>query len=158
MSEEKENNTGKALEFGKLALQAIALITAIKFISDVMGRGKAGEESDDNEAAAKRARANLFKVVPPTYNDQIYRDYADTLDKAILRQTTEDEQAIYSIFQQMKNISDIGKLIEFFGHRREMFTTYYISLPQAIHEFMNEKEKDTINYILRSKKIDYKFI
>jgi hypothetical protein len=157
MSEEK-NNTGTALEAGKLALQAIALITAIGFIKDVMGKGKAGGESDDNEAAAKRARQRLYKLVPPSFNDQVYRDYADILDKAILRQSTENEKAVYDIMQQMKNISDIAKLIDFFGHRREMFTTYYISLPQSIHEFMDDKEKDTINYILRSKKIDYKFL
>lgn len=158
MSDKTTNsNYNSGLETVKLVLFAISIITAVKFLNEFFGKGKAGEESETSEAAAAKARQELFKKYPPSYNDQFYRDWADILDKAILRDATEDEDAVYEIFNEVKNVSDVAKLIEFFGHRREMFTTYYISLPQAITSKFNSREKIKLNNILRGKKIEYRF-
>jgi plasmid replication initiation protein len=157
MSEQQTNNTSNAIEVGKLILQIIAVVSAVKFLNEMFGKGKAGQENESSEAQAAAARQKLFKEIPPSYNDQLYRDWADTLDKALLRDSTEDEEAVYSVFEEVKNISDVAKLIEFFGHRREMFTTYYISLPQAITSTFNAREKLKLNNILRQKKIEYRF-
>ena len=74
-----------------------------------------------------------------------------------MEDSTEDEQAVYNVFNKMKNLSDVAKTIEFFGTKRKMFSTQYITLPQAITEYFSEGEKRTLNNILAKKRIDYSF-
>ena len=84
-------------------------------------------------------------------------DWANTLDVALMQDSTEDEAAVYNVFNKMKNISDVAKLIEFFGTKRKLFSTQYITLPQAITVYFSKGEKQTLNNILAKKRIDYSF-
>jgi len=133
-----------------------AVIGAISIIANLMSKDEAEQQHDDTEAAAAAARKKLYKEIPPSYADYVYRDYADVLDDALLKEATEDEDAVYDIFRDCKNISDVQKIIDTFGHRRELFSTRYISLPQAMKK-LSKGEKAKLNGILAAKKINYSF-
>lgn len=152
-----EGNNGNNFQTLQFILGAITIISAVAFIAKLLGKSQADEEHDTSESAAASARQDLYRLIPPSFSDYVYRDWADVLDKSILRDATEDEDAVYSIFEDIKNDSDVAKLIEFFAHRREMFTTYKISLPQAISTKFSKSEKLKLNNILRHKKISYRF-
>lgn len=154
MSEEKDNSF---IETIKLIATIATIISVITFLSKLFGKSKGEEERDQIDTGAAASRKKLYTQIPPSFSDHVYSDWADILDKAILRDATESEDAVYSVFQEMKNISDVYKTIDAFAHRREMFTTYEISLPQAIHTLFNKAEKTKLNYILFKKKINYKF-
>ena len=74
-----------------------------------------------------------------------------------MQSATEDEAAVYNVFNRMKNISDVNKTIEAFGTKRQMFTTHYLSLPQAINENFSKGEIKKLNAILSLKNINYSF-
>ncbi len=152
----ENSNNGGGWQSLQVILSLATLISVIVFLSKIFGKGKEDQEHDDTEAKARRSRDLLYLQYPPTYPEFRYRDMADILDKALLRDSTEDEDAVYGVMEKMKNVSDVSKVIDAFGHRRQMFTTYYISLPQAI-QYLNKREKKKINDILAGKKIDYSF-
>ncbi len=124
----------------------ITIISIIAFLVKILGR--------NSDTASRR---KLYSKVNPSYDEFVYKDWADTLDTALLREATEDEDAVYRIFEKCRNISDVNKLIEAFGTRRQMFTLTYVSLPQAISSTFNKKEIRKVNDILASKGIQYSF-
>lgn len=133
-----------------MILGIISVIGIVSFLMRIFGK-------DEVERKAERSRNLVYLKVRPSYPFYRYKDFADVLDTALLRQATEDEDAVYSIFEEFKNISDVNKTIEAFGTRRQMFSTLYITLPQAIATTFSEKEKKKLNGILESKGIQYVF-
>ena len=131
----------------------LSIIVAIVFLSKLIKR----DENEEIAEGAKKSRKSIYDKIPPSYEDYRYKDFADTLDTAIMQSATEDEQAVYNVFGKMKNISDVNKTIEAFGTKREMFTTHYLTLPQAITENFSKGEIKKLNAILSLKNIDYTF-
>ena len=134
----------------KVILGIAGVIGIIAFFARILGRSKF-----DMQAEASRQKAYITKR--PTYPDYLYKDWADILDTAILRESTEDENAVYGVFEKCRNISDVNKIIEAFGKRRQMFTLTWIGLPAAINNYFSYKEKAKLNGILSKKGIDYAF-
>lgn len=91
---------------------------------------------------------------PPQY----FIHAADVLDEALLKNMTEDEAAVYGVFENMENDADIFALITAFG-RREKYWTFGVtySLPEAIRATMSAGEVKQINTILKKAGIKYRF-
>ena len=137
----------------KIILGIAAVISLLMLINKLFSKS---EEELNNEKALK-SRRGTYKDVPPSYPDYVYQDYADSLQDALAVDLTEDEETVYSIFSAMKNISDVNKLIEFYGKRRLASSIGGRSLPETISKLFNPSEKAKLNGILRKKGINYKF-
>lgn len=150
MSDNSNNSfNAKNLFFGVLTAIGASLIVA-----KLLG-GK--DEDEEREKRAHISRELIYKKIPPSYPDYTYIDYGNILDTALLRSVDEDEDAVYSIFERMKNVSDVLKTIEGFGTRRQMFSTTYITLPQALSLVFSKREIKKVNDILLKKRIAYEF-
>lgn len=146
MSGEKKHSTWEII------LGVATILAALAFLAKVFGKSESEQEIE-----GQRSREDLYTKIKPSHPDFKFLDWANTLDNALMQGATEDEQAVYNIFNKIKNVSDVAKLIEFFGTKRKMFTTQYITLPQAINEYFSESEKQKLNNILLNKKISYSF-
>ena len=104
MSEEKQTPWG-------LILSVATILSAIAFLSKIFGK----DVNEENEASGQRSRDDLYKRVKPSFEDYQYLDWAKKLNTALMLNSTEDEDAVYKIFNRFKNISDLVKTIEFFG-------------------------------------------
>jgi len=154
MSNEPNNNNGNALETAKFLLSTLTIVWAVKFISDIFGKDKGQEERQDK---ANRASEEIYKKFPPSFTDNQYFDWANTLDNAILGGIDEDEVTVAEIFSKFKNASDLIKTNEFFGTRRMQRTMQYVTLGEAISHYFSPSEKKVLNTILKNKKINYSF-
>jgi hypothetical protein len=121
MSEQKQHSTFD------IVVGIATVIGAIAIISKLFSKDK----NDENEMHGQQSRDELYKKIPPSFKDYQYLDWAKSLDIALMKESTEDEDTVYSIFNKFKNISDLVKTIEFFGTSRKMFSTQYITLPEA---------------------------
>lgn len=146
MSEEKQTPWA-------LIVSIATIIGAVAFLSKIFGK----DEQEQLDARGQQSRDDLYKRIPPSYDDYQYLDWAKKLNTALMLNSTEDENMVYNVFRRFKNISDLVKTIEFFGTSRKMFSTQYITLPEAIEEYFDDSEKLVLNKILASKKIDYRF-
>lgn len=144
MSETKDKSTFE------IVVGVATIIAAIAFLVKIFGRSEADKSRDE-----------LYKSIKPNYTDFQYSDWADILETALKEGLSEDEDAVYAVFQRMRNISDLNKLIQAFGRRRTYFSVTtgikWTSLPEMIHEFFNSKEINHVNDILKSKGISYRF-
>jgi hypothetical protein len=68
-----------------------------------------------------------------------------------------DEQAIYDVFNLMKNNIDVALLIKAFGKRRVEFSTQDQELGAHLSNDLDSSEITKINNILSSKGITYRF-
>ncbi|MGZ4063934.1 MAG: hypothetical protein ACXVP0_13250 [Bacteroidia bacterium] len=132
---------------------AATIISAIFLLSKIFGRSEEEELRDD----AHKSRQKEYGKTKPSFADYVYKDFAESLTVALTDGTTEDEKVVYSVFEKMRNISDVLKTIEAFGHQRVLFTAKTISLPEAITELFSQSEKGKLNRILKGKGIDYVF-
>lgn len=147
MSEQKQHSTFD------IVVGIATVIGAIAIIAKLFGKDK----NEQNEIHGQRSRDDLYRKVKPSFADYQYLDWAKALNQAIMLDSTEDEQAVYNIFNKFKNISDLVKTIEFFGTSRKMFTTQYVTLPEAITAYFSPSERKKLNDILKRKRIDYSF-
>jgi len=137
----------------QLILSIATIIAAVAFLAKIFGK----DVNDENDQRGQRSREDLYKKTKPSFADYRYLDWAKTLTTALMLNSTEDEDAVYKVFNRMRNLSDVVKTIDFFGTKRKMFTTQYITLPEAIAEYFNPNEKKKLNDILAKKRIDYTF-
>lgn len=147
MAEENKQNTLQII-FG-----IAAVIGAIAFLNKIFGK----DEQQEKEEDAQQARERLYKKIPPSFAAFQYMDWANSIYSALFDNFTEDEKSIYNIFEKMKNISDVNKLIETFGHRRATFSLHEMSLPQMLTYYFSSGEIKKLNEILLKKKIEYAF-
>jgi hypothetical protein len=129
MSEEKQTPWG-------LILSVATIISAIAFLSKIFGK----DESEMLDERGQQSRDDLYKRVKPSFEDYQYLDWAKKLNTALMLNSTEDEDAVYAVFNRFK-----------------MFSTQYITLPEAITEYFTKGEKAILNKILAKKRIDYQF-
>lgn len=142
-------------------IKVVAGIAAIIAIVEILGKlfGKSQGDKDAEQAAQNVRIENreLYEKIPPSYAESVYRDWGNILDTALIKNANENETAVFKVFQQVKNLSDIKKLITYFGLRRSVYHPTKMTLPQAISELLNDKELEKLNSILAKKKINYRF-
>jgi len=115
------------------------------------------QSSSDKEA--KDELKNLSKIgIKPSYSDAQFSAWCEKLAYALAYNT--DEDAIYSIFESLKNEADILKLVEIFGSRKvETFPFVFqeATLSEAVISAMNSSEIAELNNILKKKRINFRF-
>jgi hypothetical protein len=92
-----------------------------------------------------------------SYPSATYSQLADKIYSAVMYTWGTDEQAIYDVFNQMKNNLDVALLIKAFGKRRVEFSTLDQELGAHLSNDLDSAEINKINNILSSKGINYKF-
>jgi hypothetical protein len=92
-----------------------------------------------------------------SYPTGTYSQLADKIYSAVMYTWGTDEQAIYDVFNQMKNNLDVALLIKAFGKRRVEFSTLDQELGAHLSNDLDSSEIAKINSILSSKGINYKF-
>jgi hypothetical protein len=92
-----------------------------------------------------------------SYPTGTYSQLADKIYSAVMYTWGTDEQAIYDVFNQMKNNLDVALLIKAFGKRRVEFSTLDQELGAHLSNDLDSSEINKINNILSSKGINYKF-
>jgi len=140
-----------------------ALVVAGAALGIYAGVSRQIKKAKDNKAAkdaVKAADDELQALVnagaPPSYSDTQYKLGEDTIYSAInnSRWSPEggtDEEAIYRVFNSLKNSADLLKLISAFGVRDDE------SLAAALRDDLDSEEMQKINQILSSKNIAYSF-
>ncbi len=129
---------------------AFALIAVVVFYYFGSRRGKGLGVMSASAALNKEIEQN-----PLTYELSQYGVFADRLEVAFMG--TDDEQAIYSVFSDMRNRSDVLQLIKSFGKRRQEYTIGKVGLSTWISYQLKNKEIAEINDILARNYIDFKF-
>ena len=81
----------------KIILIAAAIVTIISFINKLLGK-------DENEKKADKSREKGYKDITPSFEDYVYKDFADTLEAALAEDATEDENAVYGVFKDRKSV------------------------------------------------------
>jgi len=129
-------------------LGVFAIIGIILLLSKVFGKS-------EEEQAASRSRKKTYGKL--SYADYVYADMAEALEEALANGITEDEDAVYGVFEKVKNIGDVNKIIEHYGKRRVTGSVGGKSLPQTITAVFSSGEKKKLNKILSGKGIAYEF-
>lgn len=93
----------------------------------------------------------------PSYSSATYSQLADKIYSAVMYTWGTDEQAIYDVFDQMKNNLDVAMLIKAFGKRRLEFSTQDLELGAHLSNDLDSSEISKLNNILSSKGITYRF-
>lgn len=141
----------------KVIVGIVTIVALIEILAKVFGKSQSDKDKEQAGKNSREENKELYNQVPPSYSDSYYRDSANALDTALIKSGTEDESAVFEVFKEVKNISDIRKLIAFFGNRRSAYHPTKVNLPQAISELLSTGEKAKLNKIISSKKIDYRF-
>jgi hypothetical protein len=93
----------------------------------------------------------------PSYPIGTYTQLADKIYAAVMYSWGTDEQAIYDVFNSMKNNLDVALLIKAFGKRRLEFSTQDAELGAHLSNDLDSSEIAKLNSILASKNITYRF-
>lgn len=93
----------------------------------------------------------------PSYPQSAYSSFANRIEQAGFAIGGTNEDAIYSVFNQMKNDLDIILLIKAFGKRRIEFSFQKGDLSAFLESELNDSEIKKVNSILESKKIKFRF-
>jgi len=92
-----------------------------------------------------------------SYPSATYSQLADKIYAAVMYTWGTDEQAIYDVFNLMKNNIDVAMLIKAFGKRRLEFSMQDAELGAHLSQDLDSTEINKINTILSSKGINYRF-
>ena len=92
-----------------------------------------------------------------SYSAATYSQLADKIYAAVMYTWGTDEQAIYDVFNLMKNNIDVANLIKAFGKRRVEFSTQDQELGAHLSNDLDSSEIAKVNSILASKNITYRF-
>lgn len=92
-----------------------------------------------------------------SYPELQYKIFADSIYQAGMIIGGTDEDTIYNVFSNMKNDTDVAKLIIAFGKRRIEFSFMDGTLAEFLTSELDSDEMKKINKILSSKGISYKF-
>jgi hypothetical protein len=136
----------------KIVLGIAGVISLLLLLNKLFGK-----HETDEEIASKKSRKDSYKNVPPSFPEYKYGDMADSLENALATDLTENEEAVYGVFRELKNISDVNKLIDHYGKRRVATSIGGRSLPQTITALFSASEKARLNAILKTKGINYRF-
>jgi len=154
-TEMKAESTPKSLQesiFSKPLTWAIIAGAGIYVVSRFFKKDPLATEKKDESKLISEGQK-------PTYLDTAYKGYADSIYTARSANNFlgTDEDAIYSVFQKMKNDLDVAKLITAFGERRLSFSLTSANLGGFLNDELDSTELGIINSGLRSKNIKYQF-
>lgn len=92
-----------------------------------------------------------------SYDEAQYYIYADSIQAATQSMLGDDEQAIYSVFEEMNNSDDVKMLIVAFGNRTYWAGSgffYNATLNEVLQTVLEQSEIYHINNILSQKSIN----
>ena len=116
----------------------------------------------ESESAGGKLAELAVKGIKPTYSNTQYEAFSNKIVAAINDCGT-DEQAVYDVFNQLKNEAYLYKLIEVYKLRKfkgcgsSYFGFEERSLSGSITYEMSSSEIRKINDIMKSKNINYSF-
>ena len=133
-----------------VALAVVGLLVVDQVLTAVFpGRGNPGPDD---------LPGGLEDTEVPTLTANHLNALAQSLEQALMGGWTEDEDAIYAVFDQVGNRADVFALIGAYGTRCELLGTINCgTLPQALGYYLSRGELDHINAILEAKDIAFKF-
>jgi hypothetical protein len=105
---------------------------------------------EKNTATHKELNESIASGVPLSFSETQYQNMSDTLYAAMNGVGT-NEGAIFGVFESVKNISDVLKLIDVFGLKKGE------NLGQWLKDDLSTSEIAKINNTLKSKGINYQF-
>jgi hypothetical protein len=97
------------------------------------------------------------KNILPSYSDQVYVGFADTIYSEYANEFFSDVEDVIPIINKMTNDADMLKLTQAFGDRRFMFSGTKGNLGAIIRKMFDNSEIETLNEILSRKGINYRF-
>lgn len=130
-----------------LGIGAYALYKLGSAIGKKITLGSADKDIKEAEKAGQTA----------SYSLATYGQLADKIYAAVMYTWGTDEQAIYDVFNLMKNNIDVANLVKAFGKRRLEFSTQTAELGAHLSNDLNSAEISKINNILASKNITFRF-
>jgi hypothetical protein len=90
--------------------------------------------------------------INPTISPSTASQYADFIEDTSLSLNT-DEEGIFNVFRALNNKADLLLLQIQFGKRRPNFSAYAVGLNAFLKQDLNNSEINTINEILRQKRL-----
>lgn len=124
---------------------------AIYKVGSAIGKKLSLSNADKDIRDAQKAGAVA------SYSAATYSQLADKIYTAVMYTWGTDEQAIYDVFNLMKNNIDVANLIKAFGKRRVEFSTQELELGAHLSNDLDSSEINKVNSILASKNITYRF-
>ena len=140
--------------------KGIAIIVIIIFVAWLAYQFYKSAQDRELAAAFRKDKDMLYdKGERPTFNRTQYATFADKLYAASQAQniTGTQEDAIYDVFEQMKNEMDIVLLTEAFGQKRLSFSFRDAGLGGYLTDELDQDELDIINAKLAKKGINSRF-
>lgn len=145
------NTTPTYAKIGVGVLAVYLLSKGIKNISDVFKSGEFGKQY--NKDINKLESKNIL----PSYADQVYVGFADTIYSEYLNEFFPDIEDVLPIFRKMNNDADMVKLTQAYGERRQPFSTNKSGLGSAITNMFDQSEIEQINEILVRRGIRFQY-
>lgn len=144
---------------GGIGIAAIVFLNVRKKIMEDADRKKRAAEVDN---AKKTLKELAMKGIRPTFDDVQYETFSSKLVSAFDDCGT-DNAAVFSIFDKMKNLADILKLVAVYDRRKfkGCFSSFFdyenLTLSGALSYEMSNSEISKINSMLAKKGINYTF-
>jgi hypothetical protein len=129
-------------------LPGLLVIGVIYILNKFKGTAAQQEATTQSDIQTQQAAG-----VKQTYTNTTYDQLADRIDAAGKGSFGTDENAIYSVFNLLKNDVDFLKLSQAFGQRRAEFTTMYLNLSGYLQSELNAAEINKVNAIMEKNKL-----
>lgn len=150
---------------GVVAVVGVTLIAGTSFVVYKSIKNaiiKAKGNSSSSEEAKDDLKDLKAQGVKPNFSDTQYEVWAEQLHQA-MKYTFTDEDAVYRVFNYLKNDADVIKVVEVYGVRPEIGTTFVswfdtdLTLAQQLQSAMTSSEIVKINNGFRAKGIKFRF-
>ena len=150
---------------GVVAVVGVTLVAGTSFvvyksIKNAIIRAKGNSLS--SQEAGDDLKDLKARGILPNFSDTQYEVWAEQLHQA-MKYTFTDEDAVFRVFNYLKNDADVMKVIEVYGVRPEIGTTFVdwfdtdLTLAQQLQSAMNDDEIAKINNGFRAKGIKFRF-
>jgi len=149
-------------EFNKLpiAVKIAVLLIAVLLIYRLIKKLTTPTPPPPSPAPAGEELNELEKKgIIPSYPNSQYSAWAEKLQYALNYANT-DENAVYSVFEKLKNQAHLNKLVSIFGTRPIEYFPFMFqdeTLSEAITSQMDSDEVQKVNGILAKKGINFNF-
>ena len=139
----------------KIGVGVLSLYIFSKALSSLKSTLKGEGFGKDYSGDIKKLEKD--KNIKPSYSDQVYVGFADTIYYEYLNEFYSDIEDVLPIFEKLNNDVDYIKLTQAFGERRLLFTALKGSLGVIIRRMFNTKDVASINAVLKKKNINAQF-
>jgi hypothetical protein len=138
-------------KIGVGVLSIYLLSKSIKSLSEVFKGGAFGKQY------GKDIKDLESQNILPSYADQVYVGFADTIYSEYLNEFFPDLSDVMPIYRKMNNDADLIKLTQAYGERRQPFSLNKGGLATAITGMFDGQEIEAINELLRRKGIRFQY-